>query len=163
MMNTDDRNKMQFDTKLFKDGKPCLYINVTSRSLPDHLRFWPEVDCSAGRITINDTPHIIYMRLIARFIIERLDRLKLQYTLDGDCLSLNDIDIFLSDPVLHKKEIYMVTHSTPIQIVINGIRDITLMLEMEIIHFLTRELLEKHYYDVEKYHTHFYAIGPIGL
>ena len=140
-----------FHTDLFKKNKPCLYINVTTNDLPEHLRleYVPGTNKNPcyepSRITINDVSDRLVLCLIARYIIERLDKVDLNYIASSPDMDYYDIQAALADPDLDRNQPYMVNHKIPVQIVVQGISDIMWMLDWNIQQFLTRQMVGKRF------------------
>lgn len=159
---------VDFQTQLFNSNTPCLYFNVTTTFLPFHVIRHDDEDMmfsqndEIGRITINDTPHWIVLRLIARYMSAQLDDLGLHYSITSPDMSSFDIDAIMTDPSCDPKAPYMVNRNIPVQIVVQGVLGIMRYLELQLLHFLTRQLLGKTFGDAEKNHMYIRRIRYIG-
>ena len=149
---------VHFQTQLFQSNTPCLYFNVTSTHLPLHVTRHDEdlfsQDEDIGRITINDAPHWMVLRLIARYMSAHLNSLGLHYSITSPNMNSLDIDAIMADPACDPKAPFMVNRKIPVQIVVQGTMGVMRYLELQVLYFLTRQLLGKTFGDAEKNHMY---------
>ena len=142
-----------FNTHLFSGNTPCLYYNVNAKQYPVHKGSLNDHE-DISRITIYGTPHWMVMRLIARYLVALLNDNGLDYSITSPHMNCLDIDAIITDPSCDPKSPYMAARKIPVQIVIQGKQHAMNFIEMEVISFLTRQLLGKEYGYAEKNHTY---------
>ena len=136
-----------FNTQLFHGNTPCLYYNVKSNP-----KSQTEPDIS--RITIYGAPHWMVMGLIARYLCALLNDNGVDFSITSPHMTSMDINTFITDPACDPKAPYMSACRIPVQIAVQGSCHMMNFIEMEVISFLTRQLLGKEYGYAEKNHTY---------
>ena len=157
----------QFNTDLFKDSKPCMYFNLMSTQTPPQTRnSFEDVFChqpcyDIARITINETPHWSILCLIARHIRAILNDLGMAYAITSPDMGPSDIDAAITDPACDPEKPYMVNRKIPVQIAVQGPKNVLDLLHLQLLNFLTRQMLGKTYHYVEKNHMYLGYIAVI--
>ena len=112
-----------------------------------------------ARLTINHTPHHVFLCMIGRYIIRKLKEYDLKFSVTSPDMDGIDIDACIHDP--SEREYYLVNRRVPVQIVVQGVESLIHLIECDANSFCTEQLLRRTSTCLESGHSVMYDLYPI--